>query len=103
MVEYSADAPATFTLNNLCRLLVKESKVYHLKTGDGRDFCHAAVGAADGSVAALDKHWKRRIEALPVPNKLARVYYATELDQLVHDLHEAVNGLARRQVPKASE
>ena len=35
---------------------------------------------------ALDKHWKQRVASLPRPNGLAKVYYATELDQLVADL-----------------
>ena len=41
------------------------------------------------SLAALDKHWKRRVEALPRPNGLARIYSANELDQLVGDLEGA--------------
>ncbi len=56
------------------------------KTGDGRDLCHAVMGAAYGSFVALDKHWKQRVALLPKPNGLAKIYYAPEIDQLVADL-----------------
>jgi hypothetical protein len=66
-----------------------------LKKGDGRDLCHAAaLGAAYGSIAALDKHWKQRVEPLPKPNELARVYSPTELNQLVDDLEAFCNEIA---------
>ncbi|HEY6359421.1 MAG TPA: hypothetical protein VIX35_14365, partial [Vicinamibacterales bacterium] len=51
--------------------------------GDFMDFCHAAVGASYGSFVALDKHWKRRVETLPRPHGLARIYGPNELDRLV--------------------
>lgn len=54
------------------------------------DLCHAAVAAAYGSVITLDKHWKRRVEALPAPHQLARTYYRPEIDQLI-DALEALN------------
>ena len=73
---------------------MKEAKSYRLKNGDGRDFCHSVVGAAYGSLAALDKHWKRRVEALPKPNGLAKIYYEPELGQLVNDLEGYANALA---------
>jgi hypothetical protein len=38
------------------------------------------------SFATLDKHWKRRIEGLPRPNGLARIYSGTELDAMVADI-----------------
>ena len=48
------------------------------------DFCHAVMGAAFGSFALLDKHWKRRLlAAVPDHSKIARLYYAPELDELV--------------------
>jgi hypothetical protein len=58
---------------------VSEAKQFTLKKGDGRDLCHALLGSAYGSLAALDKHWKRLVEALPKPNGLARIYSANEL------------------------
>jgi hypothetical protein len=73
------------------------AKKFTLKKGDGRDLCHAALGAAYGSVAALDKHWKRRVEALPGPNGLARIYSRNELDQLVEDLVKAAKEAEARR------
>ena len=75
--------PATFVSTHLQRMLVTESKAFQFKDGDGPDFCHAVLGAAYGSIATLDKQWKRRIENLPKPNHLAKMYYRPELDQLV--------------------
>jgi hypothetical protein len=83
------DQPATFVYHNILRNVVANLKGHPLKHGDGRDLCHAVVGAAYGSFATLDKHWKRRIEFLPKPNGLARIYYAPELDQLVNELESA--------------
>jgi hypothetical protein len=34
----------------------------------------------------IDKQWKRRVEGLPKPNKLARIYYQPELDKMVTDI-----------------
>ena len=50
------------------------------------DFCHTVIASAFSSVAALDKHWKRRIEKLPKPNKLAKIYYVGELESMVMDI-----------------
>jgi hypothetical protein len=94
---YSKNMPTRFALLQLLRLLVTEAKKFTLKKGDGRDLCHAALGAAYGSVAALDKHWKRRVEALPHPNGLAHIYSRNELDQLVDDLENAAQDAAARR------
>jgi hypothetical protein len=75
--------PGTFVLVHLQRIMIKEAKGYHFKPHDGLDLCHAAVASAYGSIIALDKQWKRRVEALPTPNRVARVYYRNELDQLL--------------------
>ena len=48
------------------------------------------MATAYGSIATLDKHWKRRIENLPKPNRLAKVYYRPEVDQLVDVLESLV-------------
>jgi hypothetical protein len=61
---------------------------------DGIDFSQAVVGSAYASVAALDKHWKRRVEALPQPNGLARVYCSPHLDQMVQDIERQLGLLA---------
>jgi hypothetical protein len=95
---YSRKMPTRFALLHLLRLLVTEAKTFTLKKGDGRDLCHAALGAAYGSMAALDKHWKRRVEALPGPNDLARIYSRNELDQLVDDLEKSANEAEARRV-----
>jgi hypothetical protein len=78
--------PATFTYVHLVRNLVINAKAQRLKEGDGVDFCHAVMATAFSSVATLDKHWKRRIESLPKPNGLARIYYGAELDRMVTDI-----------------
>lgn len=95
LVEYGQSTPARFALLNLLRQLVSEAKQFTLKKGDGRDLCHAVLGSAYGSLAALDKHWKRRVEALPKPNGLARIYSANELDKLVGDLEGAAKELRK--------
>ena len=86
----------TFTLTQLTRSLVLDAKAYRLKKGDGIDFCHAVIAASFARAATLDKAWKRRIEALPKPNDLAKIYYRPELDQFVDDLEEAVRTLQAR-------
>jgi hypothetical protein len=89
------EAPrATFVYNNLIRTLILETKSYHLKRNDGIDFCQAVIASAFTSFATLDKPWKRRIESLPKPNKLARIYYAQELDNMVADIDSALDRIA---------
>jgi hypothetical protein len=85
-IPFDPARPATFVWNHLVRGLAINSKGHALKKGDGRDLCHAVVGAAYGSFAALDKHWKKRVESLPKPNGAAKVYYGPELGMLVDDL-----------------
>jgi hypothetical protein len=85
-IAFNPKQPATFAWNHLVRGLVINAKGHPPKKGDGRDLCHAVMGAAYGSFAALDKQWKKRVAALPEPNGLAKIYYSPELDQLVADL-----------------
>ncbi len=85
-LPFNPSMPATFTYHNLVRSLIVDAKACKLKKGDGVDFCHAVLASAFASVATLDKHWKRRVEALPKPNKLARIYYGQELDKMVADI-----------------
>ena len=85
-VPYSASHRATFTYLNLVRTLILELKGYRIKAGDGIDFCQAVVASSYSCAATLDKHWKRRVESLPKPNGLARIYYSQELDQMVDDI-----------------
>lgn len=88
-VPYDHQRPASFALAHLLRNLVSD-KAYQLKKGDGADLCHAVLGAAYGSIATLDKQWKRRVDCLPGPNKLARIFYKPEMDELVGTLEELV-------------
>jgi hypothetical protein len=90
-VPYARNAPARFALMQLLRKLAVEAKTFQLKRGDGRDLCHAVLGSAYGSFAALDRHWKRRVDALPTPNQLARIYSPTELDTLVTEIDAFAN------------
>lgn len=83
---FNPSQPATFTCGNLLKTLIVESKAYQVKKGDGLDFCHAVIASAFASVATLDKHWKRRVENLPKPNKLAHIYSRRELDKMVTDI-----------------
>lgn len=85
-LPFNPSQPATFACFNLLRTLIVESKSHRIKKGDGLDFCHAVMASAFAHVAALDKHWKRRVESLPKPNKLARIYYQPELDKMVTDI-----------------
>jgi hypothetical protein len=79
-LPFAAAQPANFALNSLLRLLVLESRSYQFKKNDGVDLCHAVLASAYAHIGTLDRQWKRRICALPRPNRLAEVYYRTELD-----------------------
>ncbi len=83
---FNPSKPATFTYVNLVRTLIVDAKAYQLKKGDALDFCHAVMASAFASIATLDKHWKRRVEGLPKPNGLARIYYQPELNKMVTDI-----------------
>jgi len=74
---------AGFVYGNLLRVMALDAD--SLKKGDGLDFCHTVVGFAYASFAALDTRWKSRVAKLP-PNRLARVYSAPDLDQMVEDM-----------------
>ena len=89
-IPYSRQRPASFALAHLIRNLVSDAKGCQVKKGDGADLCHAVLGAAYGSLATLDKQWKRRIECLPRPNELARIFYKPEVDELVGTLEALV-------------
>jgi hypothetical protein len=86
--------PATFVYKNLIRTLILETKSYRLKRNDGIDFCQAVMASAFTSFATLDKPWKRRIESLPKPNRMASIYYSQELDKMVADIDSALDRIA---------
>lgn len=83
-IPFNPARPACFAYFNLLRIMAVDAS--SLKRGDGMDFCHAVMATAFASFATLDKHWKRRVDSLPKPNQLARVYGPSELDQLVTDM-----------------
>jgi hypothetical protein len=91
IVPFNPSIPATFACSNLIRTLILESNAYRVKKGDGLDFCHAVIASAFANVAALDKNWKRRVECLPKPNRLARIYSGLELDAMVTDIELRVS------------
>jgi hypothetical protein len=94
---FDPSRPATFAWANLTKILIIESKSHQVKTGDGIDFCHAVMGSAFARFATLDNNWKRRVEALPKPNRLARIYNPSQLDQMITDIELALN--QRRVAP----
>ena len=67
-----------------------------MEPGEGIAFCRAVIGSAFSTFATLDKKWKRRIEMLPKPNRLARIYYSAQLDLLVDDIEAALVQLQGR-------
>jgi len=93
-LPFRAECPATFVYINMVRLLILESKSHVIMPNDGIDFGQAVIGSAYASVATLDKHWKRRVEMLPKPNKLARIYYRQELDQMVRDIERHLDNFS---------
>ncbi|MGE0361455.1 MAG: hypothetical protein AB7H93_12190 [Vicinamibacterales bacterium] len=94
--------PCTFTYMHVVRTLVREAKAYRLKKGDAADFSHAVIGSSFARAVVLDKHWKRRIDGLPKPHNLAKVYAVSELDAFVSDLEVAALRLAERNVKGAA-
>jgi len=91
-LPFAANRPATYVYGNLLRLLVREAKGRTIMPNDGIDFGQAVVGTAYASIATLDKHWKRRVEAiLPKPNMLAKIYYEPELDKMVRDIERSLD------------
>jgi hypothetical protein len=85
-LPFNRARPVTFVYINLIRHLITEAKQHPIKRGDGLDFSHAVISSAFANVAMLDKHWKRRIQSLPKPHGLARVYYSPELDKMVDEI-----------------
>lgn len=97
LLPFRTDRPATFTYVNLVRLLILEAKAFRLGRNNGMDFYQAVIGSAFASVATLDSHWKRRIEALPKPNGLAKVYCSPHLDDMVDEIERNLDVLDERK------
>lgn len=87
-IPFNNRYPARFVLIHLLRKAAIEANQF--KDGDARDLCHAVLAVAYGSVATLDKQWKRRVESLPKPHLLAKTYYRPEVDELVALLESLV-------------
>jgi hypothetical protein len=83
LIPFNTSLRASFVFQNLLRVLVQAGT---FKKGDALDFCHTVMATAFASFATLDSHWKLRVESLPKPNKLARIYGPSELDQMVTDM-----------------
>lgn len=71
-----------FAYVNFLRALILD-RGYQLKKGDGVDFGHAVMASALASYATLDKGWKRRVENLPKPNKVPRIFYEPEIPEMI--------------------
>jgi hypothetical protein len=87
-IPFDSARPACFVYFNLFRIMAADAS--SLKKGDGMDFCHTVMATAFASFATLDKQWKRRVDSLPKPNRLARIYGPSELDQMVTDMESWV-------------
>jgi hypothetical protein len=100
-LQFDRCPPATFVYTHLLRNLISD-KGDQLKEGDGADFCHAVIGSAFANFATLDKHWKRRVENLPKPKRLARIYYEREIEGMITDIesHLAKLGALRAGAPR---
>jgi len=85
-VSFDKARPASFVYHHLIKILIRDAKSHQLKKGYGADFCHAVIASAFASVAALDKHWKHRIESLPKPNKVARIFYKPHLSEMIDEI-----------------
>jgi hypothetical protein len=83
--QFNPQIAANFAYRCLIRALVCDAG-FQVRKGDGIDFHHAVIASAFASFAALDKQWKRRIENLPKPNRVSRVYYEPELGAMVTDI-----------------
>jgi hypothetical protein len=87
-IPFDSARPACFVYFNLFRVMAADAS--SLKKGDAMDFCHAVMATAFASFATMDKQWKRRVDSLPKPNRLARIYGPSELDQMVMDMESWV-------------
>jgi hypothetical protein len=92
-IEFDQRRPVTIALRRLRRLLARESSQFQFKRGDGRDFSHAVLAASYPRRAGLDNKWKRRIEPLPNPDRLAKIYRPRDLNQLVSGLESSMRAV----------
>jgi hypothetical protein len=95
-LPFDSRFPITFTYAHLMRIMIAEAKSHQIVKNDGIDFGQAVMAASITKLATLDKHWKRRIEKIPQPNQLARIYCESELDEFVCDFEKQVANIPRR-------
>jgi hypothetical protein len=93
---------ATFVHVWLMRALICDSG-FQIRRGDGIDFHHAVIASAFANFSALDKQWKMRVENLPKPNTLSKIYYEPELNVMVADIEAALRQLKTSGVASESE
>lgn len=86
---FKPSRPVRFAHTNLFRSLIAD-RGYQMKKGDGIDFGHAVMAAAISSFATLDKQWKQRVEGLPRPNRVPRIYYEPEIPVMVTDIESHI-------------
>lgn len=94
VLPFRPEKPATFVYVHLVRRLVVDRGL-QLKHGDGIDFCHAVIGASYATAMTLDTQWKDRIEGIPGPHKLAKVYGPNQLDMMIGDLENTLRTMGR--------
>jgi hypothetical protein len=87
--QFDPSRAATFAFENLVRDLVSDCG-YQVKKGDGMDFHHSVMASGYATFATLDKHWKRRVENLPRPNTVARIYCEPEIGTMLDDIETAL-------------
>lgn len=63
-LEFNPSKPATFTYVNMVRHLV-DDRSFHLKRGDGIDFCHAVIGASYASCMTLARQTLEAADSEP--------------------------------------
>jgi hypothetical protein len=93
--QFHPSRAATFAYQGFMRDLICD-RGYQVRSGDGMDFCHAVMATAFASFATLDKQWKRRVENLPKPNRVPRIYYEPELQAMIVDIESGIKQLNMR-------
>lgn len=93
--QFHPSRAATFAYQCFMRDLICD-RAYQVRKGDGMDFCHAVMATAFATFATLDKQWKRRVESLPRPNRIPRIYYEPELRAMIADIESGMGQLNKR-------
>ena len=77
-----------FAYGSLLRDLI-QNRALQIRKGDGLDFTHAVIATAFATFATLDSQWKVRVESLPKPNKIPRIYGDSQLEAMIRDIEAA--------------